>query len=71
MADQVGAEVARPESPWTAVGVLIVSGLVLALLNLCCQVSLEMRLDMISLDFTIVIVAQVTVVAPFLVDKML
>ena len=38
VADQV-AEAARPESPWTAVGVLIVSGLALALLNLCCQVS--------------------------------
>jgi len=39
VADQV-AEAARPESPWTAVGVLIVSGLALALLNLCCQKSL-------------------------------
>ena len=57
VADQVGAEAARPESPWTAVGVLIVSGLVLALLNLCCQVSREMRLVyIISLDCNRVIV---------------
>ena len=45
VADQVGADAARPESPWTAVGVLIVSGLALALLNLCCQVSSESNLD--------------------------
>ena len=38
VADQV-AEAGTPESPWTAVGILIVSGLALALLNLCCQVS--------------------------------
>jgi hypothetical protein len=36
VADQL---LAKPDSPWMAVGILIVSGLALALLNLCCQVN--------------------------------